>query len=86
AFTARLKSCPDTKRVIETRSTSFSAACKGRVHFADIAAVKAKALTYQSCSFKASVLVKLNQRELMPCESLAAKKRWRHLNLGLLDI
>jgi hypothetical protein len=35
ALTARLKSCPDTKRLFETHSTSFFAACK--------------ALTYQSC-------------------------------------
>jgi segregation and condensation protein A len=31
ALTARLKSCPDTKRLFETHSTSFSAACKARV-------------------------------------------------------
>jgi hypothetical protein len=52
AFTARLKSCPDTKRPFETASASFSAACKARVDFAAFAAVRAKALTYQSCPFK----------------------------------
>ena len=28
AFSARLKSCPDTKRLLERRSASFSAACE----------------------------------------------------------
>jgi predicted amidohydrolase len=33
ALTARLKSCPDTKRLFKTHSMSFSAACKGPVDF-----------------------------------------------------
>jgi hypothetical protein len=31
ALTARLKSCPDTKRLLETYSTSYFAACKALV-------------------------------------------------------
>jgi hypothetical protein len=47
AFTARLKSCPDTKRLFEQRSMSFSATCK--------------ALTYESCPFKTSTLSELSK-------------------------
>jgi hypothetical protein len=36
AFTARLKSCSDTKRLFETHSTSFSAACKASVDSVDV--------------------------------------------------
>jgi hypothetical protein len=38
ALSARLKSCPDTKRLFETHSTSFCAACKAQHIFAALSA------------------------------------------------
>jgi hypothetical protein len=36
ALSARLKSCPDTKRLVETRSMSFSATCNAQRLFCRI--------------------------------------------------
>jgi len=58
AFTARLKSCPDTKQTVETRSTSFSAACKVRADFAAVTA-RLKSCPDTMQSFSAAFLALL---------------------------